>query len=209
MNLQELKGEYDAIFSLGDLCLTSIQLKRHNLRPFSGVFDWMASPRLSNVNRLLRNRFIGFMDYENLRIIGYAGPEMICVSDDAYQMVSNHDFSSDKNSLQHLGSYQEVREKYDRRIKRFLNTMEHAKKILFIRTEGSYEEAEKLQSVLSNLVKHDFRVLLINHKSVAGIVENNWPLEKVCALEFPNGEIWEGNNHLWQQILEGIQLKRN
>ncbi|MFB6467605.1 DUF1796 family putative cysteine peptidase [Cytobacillus sp. Hz8] len=208
MNLNELKGKYDAVFSLGDLCLASIQLKKHNLRPFSGVLDWMASPSLSDVNRLLTNRFVGFMDYDNLRIIGYAGPEMICVSDDGYQFVSNHDFGSDKNSLQYLGSYHEVRAKYDRRIKRFLKTMSSAKRILFVRTEGSFEEALELQTVLSKLVKRDFRVLLINHNSVEGIVEKNWPLEKVCAVEFPNKDKWEGNHHLWEQVLSGIQLSK-
>ncbi|EHL78862.1 DUF1796 family putative cysteine peptidase [Bacillus smithii] len=46
MSLEDIKGTYDSVFSLGDLCLTSIQLKKNNLRPFSGVLDWMASPSL-------------------------------------------------------------------------------------------------------------------------------------------------------------------
>jgi hypothetical protein len=118
MRLQELKGSYDAIFSLGDLCLSSIQLQNNNLRPYSGVLDWMASPKLSDVNRLLKNRFIGFMDLPNLRIIGYAD-DNICVSDEAYHFVSNHDFEVGPNTLTHLGTYPEVREKFDRRLNVF------------------------------------------------------------------------------------------
>src|SRR5437879_4131983 len=140
MELSKLKGGYDAVFSLGDLCLASIQLKKHNLRPFSGVLDWMASPTLSTVNELLENRFIGFMDYDNLRVIGYADSN-ICVSDDAYNLVSNHDFSREKNTLEFLGSYLEVMEKYERRIQRFLHQMQTAKRILFVRTEGTLEDA--------------------------------------------------------------------
>ncbi|WP_419957770.1 DUF1796 family putative cysteine peptidase [Psychrobacillus psychrotolerans] len=206
MNLSQLKGEYDAIFSLGDLCLASIQLKKHNLRPYSGVLDWMASPELSMVNELLENRFIGFLEYDNLRVIGYAD-DFICVSDDGYNFVSNHDFDGEKNTLTYLGGYAEVMEKYERRIQRFLSEMENAKRILFVRTEGTLEDAAVLQDVLSKLVKHDFSILLINHTYVQGIVEKSWPLEKVCSIEFPNKDKWEGNHDLWEEVLSGIRLR--
>lgn len=206
MNLSQLKGEYDAIFSLGDLCLASIQLKKHNLRPYSGVLDWMASPELSMVNELLENRFIGFLEYDNLRVIGYAD-DFICVSDDGYNFVSNHDFDGEKNTLTYLGGYAEVMEKYERRIQRFLSEMENAKRILFVRTEGTLEDAAVLQDVLSKIVKHDFSILLINHTYVQGIVEKSWPLEKVCSIEFPNKDKWEGNHDLWEEVLSGIRLR--
>lgn len=206
MELSQLKGEYDAIFSLGDLCLASIQLKKHNLRPYSGVLDWMASPELSNVNELLENRFMGFLEYDNLRVVGYADT-FICVSDDGYNLVSNHDFDGEKNTLTYLGGYADVMEKYERRITRFLSEMENAKRILFVRTEGSLEDAAVLQDVLSRLVKHDFSVLLINHTYVQGIVEKSWPLEKVCSIEFPNKDKWEGNHDLWREVLSGIRLR--
>ncbi|WP_391118183.1 DUF1796 family putative cysteine peptidase [Psychrobacillus sp. L3] len=207
MKLKQLKGDYDAIFSLGDLCLTSIQLKKHNLRSYSGVLDWVASPTLSSVNQLLENRFMGFMEKDNLRVLGYAD-SCICVSDDGYNIVSNHDFDKKTNTLEHLDSYLEVKEKYERRIERFLAEMVAAKRILFIRTEGSFEDTLILQEVLSKLVKHDFRVLIINHTKVKRMVEKNWPLEKVCSLEFPNLEIWEGNNELWNEVLNGISLSK-
>ena len=206
MDLSQLKGEYDAIFSLGDLCLASIQLKKHKLRPYSGVLDWMASPDLSKLNELLENRFIGFFEYDNLRVIGYADT-FICVSDDGYDLVSNHDFDGEKNTLTYLGSYPEVMEKYERRIQRFLSEMDNAKRILFVRTEGTLEDAAVLQDVLSRIVKHDFSILLINHTYVQGIVEKSWPLEKVCSIEFPNKDKWEGNHDLWEEVLSGIHLR--
>lgn len=206
MDLSQLKGEYDAIFSLGDLCLASIQLKKHNLRPYSGVLDWMASVELSKVNELLENRFLDFLEYDNLRVIGYADT-FICVSDDGYNLVSNHDFDGEKNTLTYLGGYAEVMEKYERRIQRFLSEMDNAKRILFVRTEGTLEDAAVLQDVLSRLVKHDFSVLLINHTYVQGIVEKSWPLEKICSIEFPNKDKWEGNHDLWREVLSGIRLR--
>ena len=206
MDLSQLKGEYDAIFSLGDLCLASIQLKKHNLRPYSGVLDWMASTELSKVSELLENRFLGFLEYDNLRVIGYAD-SFICVSDDGYNLVSNHDFDGEQNTLTYLGSYAEVMEKYDRRIRRFLSEMDNAKRILFVRTEGTLEDAAVLQDVLAKIVKNDFSILLINHTNVKGIVEKSWPLEKVCSIEFPNKDKWEGNHDLWKEVLSGISLR--
>ncbi len=200
-------GNYDAIISLGDLCLTSIQLKKHNLRTYSGVFDWVATPHLSKVNLLLRNRFKDLMKYENLRIVGPAEKDMICVSDDYYYFVSNHDFEVGKNSLTHLGSYFEVIEKYDRRIKRCLHQMATSKRILFVRTEGSFEDVLELQTILRDLVKNDFSILVINHEEVTGIVEKNWPLKHVYAVSFPKDDPWEGNHQLWEQLLQGITLK--
>ncbi|SFQ55826.1 Putative papain-like cysteine peptidase [Psychrobacillus psychrotolerans] len=192
---------------LGDLCLASIQLKKHNLRPYSGVLDWMASIDLSQVNELLENRFIGFLEYDNLRVIGYAD-DFICLSDDGYNLVSNHDFDGEKNTLNYLGGYAEVMEKYERRIQRFLSEMENAKRILFVRTEGTLEDAAVLQDVLSRIVKHDFSILLINHTYVPGIVEKSWPLDKVCSIEFPNIDKWEGNHDLWKEVLSGIRLRK-
>ncbi|CAM5207920.1 hypothetical protein UACE39S_00337 [Ureibacillus acetophenoni] len=208
MKREELMGTYDAIFSLGDLCLTSIQLKKHQLRPYSGVMDWVATPELSKLNMLLRNRFDNLMKFEHLRIVGPAGPDMICVSDDYYHFVSNHDFGTDKNSLTHIGSYPEVMEKYNRRINRFLGKMRTAKRILFVRTEGSLEDVTELQQVLRDLVKNDFSILVINHENVNGIVEKNWPLSNVYSVAFPNVDKWEGNHHLWSEILRGIKLEQ-
>ena len=207
MNRDRLMGDYDAIFSLGDLCLTSIQLKKHRLRPYSGVFDWVATPDLSKVNLLLRNKFEDLMKFENLRIIGPAGEDMICISDDKYHFVSNHDFEASKNTLTKIGSYPEVMEKYERRIKRFLEQMNVAKRILFVRTEGTFEDVLELQTVLRDLVRNDFSIIVINHEDVDQIVEKNWPLAHVYAVSFPNKDKWEGNHHLWEELLQGINLK--
>jgi hypothetical protein len=206
MRVADLKGGYDAIISLGDLCLPSLQLEKNDLRTYAGVLDWMGSPNLSDVNRLLQNRFIGFMELPYMRIGGYASDDRIWVMDEVYHIVSNHDFYTDKNTMTQLVTYPEVREKYDRRIKRFFDQTATCKKILFIRTEGDLEEARELQTILSGIIKHDFRVLLVKHSNVEGIIELDWPLKKVCAIELPNVEKWNGNDYYWQAILEGIHL---
>ncbi|KGR85381.1 DUF1796 family putative cysteine peptidase [Lysinibacillus odysseyi] len=208
MKREELLGGYDAIFSLGDLCLTSIQLKKHGLRPYSGVFDWAATPILSKVNMMLRNRFAQFMEVSHLRAIGPASDTMLCVADDYYDFVSNHDFELSKNTMTYLGSYYEVMDKYNRRINRFLYAMNTARRILFVRTEGDFGDVMELQATLRGMVKNDFNILVINHEAVDGIVEKNWPLPNVYAVAFPNSvDKWEGNNALWSEILQGIYLE--
>lgn len=208
MGVENIKGSYDAIFSLGDLCLTSIQLEKNNLRNFSGVLDWMASPFLNHVNRLLENRFIGFFDKDNLRIIGYASESIICVSDEGYQLVSNHDFETSKgNTLQELNSYDEVMEKYQRRINRTLDKFDHAERLLFIRTEGNFEDTMELHRVLSSVVKNDFQILIVNHTSTSEMKEKSWPIDKVTVVELPEHDKWNSNDHLWKSILDGVTLK--
>lgn len=55
MNLQDIKGSYDLIVSLGSACNPTLQLKRLNLRSFtSSPLDWNYSPFLVDVNRLLK-----------------------------------------------------------------------------------------------------------------------------------------------------------
>ncbi|KFM91271.1 hypothetical protein DJ88_2514 [Bacillus paralicheniformis] len=107
-----------------------------------------------------------------------------------------------------MATYPEVIEKYNRRIDRFIEKMSTSKRILFVRTEGegSFKEAQELELVLSDLVQHDFSVLLVKHSKVNGIVEKNWPLEKTCTVELPDKEIWESNNDLWASLFKGITL---
>ncbi|MFM9278805.1 DUF1796 family putative cysteine peptidase [Paenibacillus jiagnxiensis] len=208
MKLEGIKGAYDAIFSLGDLCLASIQLRQNKLRPFAGVIDWMGSYSLSDVNRLLRYRFYDFMDQSHLRILGYAG-DNLAVSEDAYHILSSHDFDIARNSLTELKTYPEVKAKLERRIQRFLDKCATCQRVLFVRTEADMEDAEELQDVLSELVTNNFQVLVVNHTGHTGIVDEGWTLEKVCAVQFPQEDKWLGNNHLWTQLLQGVHYSEN
>ncbi|GJM69731.1 hypothetical protein HMSSN036_19470 [Paenibacillus macerans] len=80
---------------------------------------------------------------------------------------------------------------------------------MFVRTEGTLEEAKLLEKTLRRAVGHDFRVLLVNHTQVRGIVELNWPLEKVCAIQLSDLDKWSGNDQQWKQILHGIRYVSN
>ncbi|MBM7563077.1 DUF1796 family putative cysteine peptidase [Paenibacillus sacheonensis] len=206
MKLAALKGEYDAIYSLGHLCLAAIQMEKNDLRQFAGPLDWVASYNLPQVTRLLANRFAGFLEYGNLKFVGYANDKIMMVQDTDYDIVSNHDFYTHNNFPPHYAAYPEIKAKYDRRIARFLEKAASSSSMLFIRTEATQQEALELKKVLSGLVAKDFRLLVINHVDVPGMVELNWDIDKVVAVQFPNVEIWEGNNHLWTGIFSGVTM---
>jgi hypothetical protein len=206
LSLEKIKGSYDAVFSLGNVCLGAIQLKKFNLRPFAGVLDWVSSYSLPDVKRLLQNRFSGFMELPNLKVLGYATDLDLLVLDEAYSIYFNHDFKTDKNTVSHLAAYTEVKEKYNRRVGRFLEKLDTSQRILFIRTEGTLEEVKELESILSGMVKNDFRLLVVNHTKVNGMIEKNWDLEKVSVVELPDDEKWDANDHYWESIFNGVHL---
>ncbi|WP_445486993.1 DUF1796 family putative cysteine peptidase [Niallia sp. 03133] len=207
MKLKEMNREYDAIYSLGHNCLAAMKLRDHNLRAFAGPLDWVGSPDLSKLTNLLSNNFHSFLELKNLRGIQYVSETDILVLDEVNVISFNHDFKSDKNTLEELSDLPQIKEKYDRRIKRFLDKLSSCKSILFIRTEGTFEEVTELQKVLKTMVKNDFQLLVINHTEVKEMLELNWPIESVCALELSNEEIWDGNNQYWKEILENFSIQ--
>lgn len=146
------------------------------------------------------------MNLKNLRIIKYISEWDLLVWDEVYNIGFNHDFKTDKNTLTHLGGYAEVKEKYDRRIQRFLEKLSTSQRILFIRTEASFEEVAELEAILSGMIANDFRILIVNHTDVDHLVEKSWPLQRVCAIELPNHDKWNANNHYWKMILDDITL---
>lgn len=207
MKLSEIQGTYDAIFSLGNLCLVSIQLEKHNLRPYAGPLDWMSSHNLSNVNRLLAKRFAGFMDRDHLVVDKKLSDALYLVLETEYNIGSNHDFFTHANTPDNLAAYPSVKAKYDRRVERFLNKCATSRKTLFIRTEGTLEQAEELKNILSGLVAHEFNILLVNHTdTVQGMVETECTVDRVCSLLMPEAGYWSGNDPLWADLLSKIHL---
>ncbi|WP_019424914.1 DUF1796 family putative cysteine peptidase [Paenibacillus sp. OSY-SE] len=204
MQLAQTRGSYDAVFSLGSNCYAANKLAIHQLRHYSGVLDWMVSPSLPGVSKLLRNRFAGFMELPHMSVIGtHAGGLNFLIRDNEYNIMSAHDFPVAYNQLDHWASYPSFKEKVNRRILRFFEKMECSQRILLLRLGGTYEEALELQAELRAIVKNQFHVLLVNHTSNYGVLECHWPLEHICAIEAPlDGE---ANTDLWNYIFAGVQ----
>ncbi|MGN4541668.1 papain-like cysteine peptidase [Bacillus cereus group sp. MYBK95-2] len=223
MNLEDIQKSYGVIVSLGGLCQVTNQIKRHNLRTFSGPLDWFYYPSLSDVNRLLQNRFKKFMKLENMVIEGSESYGLIesefdnqikwaerityCIKDTYYNCFSMHDFPI--NSEKDLKStYPSFKAKLDTRINRFLEKINSSESILFIRIWGNRDEAVELQNVLSEITNKDFNILIVNFKEgISNIVEQNWGISRVCSIELPRyQDRWEGDDSDWDVILNKITL---
>ncbi len=209
MRIADIKGKYDDIFSLGQLCYISIQLEKNGLRPYSGVLDWVGSPNLSSVNRLLLNRFQGFMDRHQMECIGTAGDKLYLVQDKLYDIYSNHDFFVAQNDPKLLEAYPSVKTKYDRRVARFLEKVDTAERLLFVRSGGTYEEAKELLEILDDLVRNDYVLLFLDPGQADEIEENDWPLERVCSVNVPHvDKLWNDSDHIWKELFAGIELQK-
>ncbi|WP_257144195.1 papain-like cysteine peptidase [Bacillus wiedmannii] len=156
------------MFSLGDRCLTANKLSQFKLRPYAGIIDWMLSPNLLSINRLLKNQCRNFMKKENLVCDGYNQLIFghLLLRDLLYDVISVHDFSITENTPENLIIYPEFKTKIDQKVQRFLNKLKTCTNILFVRIGGTYEEAKLLELTLSQIVAHEFRLLIINEEPI-------------------------------------------
>lgn len=209
MNLKDLAGKYDAVFSLGENCSPAIQIQKNGLRAFSGPFDWLISNHSSDVNRLISSGFFKFMELGNLKINGIApgdqDPPCLSVEDVPNRIVSVHDFPITHNSITELRTYTSFKEKMNRRIASFYEKAATCQKILYIRLNATYDDVHTLQSILRYITKNDFRLLIVNHKpDAAGIIDLHWPLENVISVVIPSDNVWSGKS--WPELLKDVKL---
>lgn len=207
MKLNEIKGEYDAVFSLGENCLPAMKMRQFHLRPFAGPLDWVGIKYAHNVAKLIRTYFSGFLEEENLVTTGYASDSDLLVYDTENIISFNHDFKTDRNTIDSLMDLPLIQQKYYRRISRFVESVQTDKRILFIRSVATPEEVMELQAALREVVKGDFTLLVVNHYPITEIIEQEWFIDNVCVLCLPDGDIWDGNDHLWQSIFTGISIR--
>lgn len=224
MNLQDIKESYDLIVSLGSACNPSLQLNRLNLRRFtSSPLDWSYSPFLSDVNRLLCNKFDGFMEIDNTRLIDNAGNSVYIdnnvlkypnqnihvqkksyiIQDTRYNIFSAHDFPILQNK-HWTATYSKFKRNLNYRVSRFMKRMMNSESILFIRWVAEYEQTVELQSILSKITKGNFKILILNPiDNLQSPVEINWGIDKVCTVNVPTDP---NSISTWDYVLNGITL---
>lgn len=206
LSLPQIKGPYHAIFSLGNNCLPAIELREHGLRKFAGPIDWMGTPVLPQISRMLRNRFHGVLAYSNLSLMEQVSEHLYNIRDSEYDLYLNHDFYVHNGFPPNGPSYLEIKTKYDRRISRFLQTLQSGGRILFIRTDSSKEDIKELVDSLKMLCTGPFHVLAVNHEPVLEIEMQDWNIEHVCAIKMPGHDIWSSNRHRWTFLFHGMYL---
>jgi hypothetical protein len=133
--------------SLGANCAPARHFERNHLTEAFFPFDWCIS-EVESVYKALEEDFHGYLKQENLKIFELA-PNVThrTFRDTYYKIIYPHDFSRDKEPLH---DYEQIRNKYYRRIDRFYRALSLGKKVYFFRTGITKEEAKKLNALIRN-----------------------------------------------------------
>ncbi|GGG03733.1 DUF1796 family putative cysteine peptidase [Paenibacillus abyssi] len=210
MRWKDCIGTYRSYISLGSTCQTAYQLKRLGLRQFAGPLDWFMSPSTPDLSRLIRSRFNGFMAFDQLQLQGSTA-DCYIVKDNAYAVVSYHDFSNYVPVELWAEAYPPFKEKINRRIEYFMKTVKNTSNspICFIRVQASKTEAVQLKAALNTLVRGKFRLLIVNHHldHSQEITHEDWGLAGIGSVTVPVGNDWRGSNQAWDNIMNGFRVK--
>lgn len=213
MKFEDIKGGYDCIVSLGSSCEPAAHLRRRGLRVFSSPLDWVVSLSLTDVNRLLGQRFSGYMELPNMGVIDgndvFVENEVVqpvksyFVKDYHYNVISVHDFPV-LEGLEWSHVYPDFKQKINMRSQRLLDTLYSSRKALFIRWGSTYEEALQLQMVLGGLTGGSCHILIVNGvNGLESVVDRGWELPGIASLGIPDRA---GDVESWDYILDGIYL---
>ena len=122
--------KFDLIFSLGEACSSSETLRRHLLQVESYPFDWLYGSDFIGRCRILVNDFENFIEKEDLEY-AHEVRSIKCVAyhNKSNDITFNHDFLKE---LPLDESYEQVKQKYNRRIARLLKNIENSKDVLVV-----------------------------------------------------------------------------
>lgn len=155
--------EYDLIVSLGGSCAVAYQLQCRDLRRTTSPFDWLFSVSPSVLGALadcIRTDFSNWMKRENLILLEKsemrAGASDVQYSDSATGYRFVHDFSKSREK-----EFDDVSEKYKRRIRGLCNSLKVAKTICLCydsEVPGAEKEILKVKDAILEKYGHDKRI---------------------------------------------------
>lgn len=173
-----MKKQYDIIFSLGTDCSCAGYMKKNNLRSVSGPFDWLThAPFVSHMDLILND----FQDFMNIEDFSPLEKENTSLNNDCdyYENKKTdfyffHDF---KTGVPFEKDFVSIKEKYNRRIKRFYDLLKSDKNVLLIwfsHDEKIPDEilTEKCNAVMKKLNKKiDFLIIEHDEAKAKGEIE--------------------------------------
>lgn len=126
--------KFDLIVSLGEDCACTSYLRRFNLQEYSYPFDWLTKASFQTRIELLVNNFENFLQKENMLPMQKPSQGLVDENHDYYKdqvfdFYFYHDF---KSNIKFDDEFIQVKNKYERRIKRLYQNIEQSKNILFV-----------------------------------------------------------------------------
>ena len=166
------------IISLGSTCSVAYQLQKLNKRKIAYPFDWLRTDKLEDITLSIKENFTDFLLVEEVSksdkfpVFDPEEDDFPYYSNDfnetiimknKYNMKFYHDFKD--------ADTREVKEKYVRRVDRFLNLIKTSYNICFIRDEVKankidvvpgemYDILDMACKIHNNVVPEDLRVIL-------------------------------------------------
>ena len=154
---------FDYFISLGCLCPIASSMGKFGLRSFSGPFDWLSTPDFSWVLHYIDTDFNDFLLKRNL---------------ERYDEHQNHfqdkqsgfRFTHDEENFEY--DYEKLKDKYDKRIKRFLEKT--ASRVCYLRsmhTEQDYEYIVQNADYINRIIKkknNDSEIVFLCNSDVVG-----------------------------------------
>jgi hypothetical protein len=145
------------IISLGSNCCVAYQKQQLNLKKETYPFDWLRVDSLNDINQCLDDNFYYFTKWikinESTKFPIFRDDFEIndsksIIMQNKYNMRFYHDFSDNSNE-------EEIREKYERRIKRFYQLIHSTTKIHFIRDEVRANKINNdiIDKFINNIIK--------------------------------------------------------
>lgn len=195
--------KYDETVSLGSACQSAWQLEVNEVRKWAYPFDWLVTS-FDGLVAFIMNRGEGFLERDNLEVVEVLKGDSLSflhVVDRKYDFHSIHDFF-----FPDMYNYDKVKDKYERRIQRFFALLESDRKILFVRTQISRNEATYLDSLLHRLYPHlEYTLVAVSGDPDA---QMDWGLERVrnFYMQQTQGD-WQGDYQKWKEILSQFSVK--
>lgn len=187
----EKKSELDYFeqlcISLGFNCTMALQLDHYKLRKRSFPFDWNITS-LQGLCEVINNHFADFLNPHYLSA-RFGLPYVQGVTNLKYNIALAHDFPDIKGiaPANYLDYLPDIQEKYYRRIKRFYNACNMAKKVYFFRTEFWYwplhsdvqnkENVKRLRDILARNFPSNNWVLVVISNNIQ--YKHDWQMSKV------------------------------
>lgn len=213
----------EAVFiSLGNDCEAAGRLRQFHLRESAFPFDWMGTPDFDGVCKIIENKFINFLNPSFLKHVGKG------ISNTYYNVCFRHDFPTLTDAGAHfeipyegdiadnflyqgiivdnfLDYLESITRKHAKRINRFLSSLNNSRKIIFIRTHATPDEAKKFVKMMKKNYPSANYLLVIVHNDIT--LNFQWHIPQVESFyvsekhpnQIANANGWVHPNE-WQNI---------
>jgi len=199
------------VISLGYRCQPAMQLRFYTIRSVAYPCDWLILP-FESLYALLQNDFFGFMDKANLELRlnyfytdddgQYVDKKYSHIWEKKYNVLLRHDFKYDSSFLK---AYESIKNKYDRRIRRFYTTLASGHYIYFVRQGITKAQAARLVDLL-RFKFPQLQFLLVAIDSTQEIQEQ-WDIPHVKNFYMPisvNPYLRDGDAWKWGEIFKSL-----